>query len=371
MSARPTRVIYKIGSSLLIGQDGGARRAWLKTVVADIAEEVARGIRPIVVSSGAIALGARRLGLDGNGRESLSDAQAAASVGQIALAGLWSELLGAHELTAAQLLLTLDDMEDRRRYLNASATLDTLLERGVVPVINENDSVATDEIRFGDNDRLAARVAQAVQATRVVLLSDVDGLYDRRPDSDTHGQFMAVVERVDDDIRAMVDSGGDGTGSGVGTGGMAAKLEAARIASLAGAELVVASGLHDHPIARLRTSGVGTVFRAQRSESARKNWLGGRKTNAGSITVDAGAVEALRDGGSLLPAGVITIDGQFERSDVVEIRGPDGAPVALGMTEYDALDCAKIMGRHSSELEALLDHVPRSAVVHRNQMVLL
>ena len=362
------KIVVKIGSSLLIGQDGTPRTKWLETLVSDIAGLHQKGSAIIIVSSGSIALGARKLGLEKGGRASLADAQAAASVGQIALSSLWSELLAAQNITAAQMLLTLDDMEDRKRYLNATATLEKLLEHRAIPVINENDSVATDEIRFGDNDRLAARVAQATSADRVLLLSDVDGLYDRKPGSETEGQFIGLVETVDDRVMAMAQTE---SSSGLGSGGMVSKLEAARIANLAGIELSIISGQEDHPLQRYELTNVGTLFKASRSENARKSWLGGRLTSAGTITVDEGAATALKDGNSLLAKGIITLDGQFIRSDVVDIIGPDETVIAKGLVEYDALDCAKIIGRHSSELEALLGYSPRSAVVHRDQMVLL
>ena len=362
------KIIVKIGSSLLIDADGTPRRAWLETLVADIAKRHQDGHSVIIVSSGSIALGARKLGLDNGGRSNLSDAQAAASVGQIALSSLWSELLAAHDITAAQMLLTLDDMEDRKRYLNATATLEKLLENGAVPVINENDSVATDEIRFGDNDRLAARVGQAISADQVLLLSDIEGLYDRRLGSATEGQLITTVETVDDTIMAMADSG---SSSGLGSGGMVSKLEAARIANLAGISLSILSGEKDHPLERYAQSNVGTLFKAGDGANARKNWLGGRLTSAGTITVDAGAVAALHDGNSLLAAGITEISGEFLRSDVVEIPDPTGHIIARGLAEYDAADCAKIIGRRSAELEPLLGYAPRNAVIHRDQMVMV
>lgn len=361
-------IVVKVGSSLLVKEDGSLRREWVHTLVSDIAKRHADGASVIIVSSGAIALGARKLGLKKGGRASLSDAQAAASVGQIALSSLWSELLAGHGITAAQMLLTLDDMEDRKRYLNATATLEKLLENRAVPVINENDSVATDEIRFGDNDRLAARVAQAASADRVILLSDIDGLYDRSENSETEGQFIGLVEQVDDRIMAMADGS---TSSGLGSGGMISKLEAARIANLAGIEMSIISGKEDHPLERYALTNVGTLFKANGNANARKSWLGGGLTSAGTITVDAGAAAALNEGGSLLSAGIITIDGQFDRSDVVEILDPEGKVIARGLAEYNALDCAKIIGRRSSEHEVLLGYTPRSAVVHRNQMVMV
>lgn len=368
LSSASKKTVVKIGSSLLIGEDGSPRREWLKTLISDVAELHANGTSIIIVSSGSIALGARKLGLEKGGRANLADAQAAASVGQIALSSLWSELLADHDITAAQMLLTLDDMEDRKRYLNATATLERLLEKRAIPVINENDSVATDEIRFGDNDRLAARVAQAASADRVLLLSDVDGLYDRTPGSESEGQFIGLVEAVDDRVMAMAQTE---SSSGLGSGGMVSKLEAARIANLAGIELSIISGQEDHPLERYELTNVGTLFKANRAENARKSWLGGRLTSSGTITVDDGCAAALKDGNSLLPAGIITIDGQFSRSDVVDIITQDDTHVARGLVEYDALDCAKIIGKHSSQLEVLLGYSPRSAVVHRDQMVLL
>lgn len=369
MTVTPAEIIVvKVGSSLLVGEDDVLRREWLQTLVSDIAKRHTNGASIIIVSSGSIALGAHKLGFEKGGRASLADAQAAASVGQIALSSLWSELLAAHSITAAQMLLTLDDMEDRKRYLNASATLEKLLENRAIPVINENDSVATDEIRFGDNDRLAARVAQAASANRVLLLSDVDGLYDRTAGSETEGQFIGLVEQVDERIMAMADGS---SSSGLGSGGMTSKLEAAQIANLAGIELSIISGKEDHPLERYALSNVGTLFKASGNANARKSWLGGRLTSAGTITIDTGAVTALAEGSSLLAAGIITLEGQFERSDVVEIADPDGRIIARGLAEYDALDCAKIIGHRSSELEALLGYAPRSAVVHRNQMVLV
>lgn len=361
-------IVVKIGSSLLVGDDAAVRRSWLQTLVADIAKRHQEGVSVIIVSSGSIALGARKLGLEKGGRSSLADAQAAASVGQIALSSLWSELLAEHEITAAQMLLTLDDLEDRKRYLNVTATLEKLLENRSVPVINENDSVATDEIRFGDNDRLAARVAQAASADHVYLLSDVDGLYDRTTGSETEGQFIGLVEQVDARIMAMADGS---SSSGLGSGGMTSKLEAARIANLAGIELSIISGKEDHPLERYCRTDIGTLFKANGNANARKSWLGGRLTSEGTITIDSGAATALGEGNSLLAAGIIAIEGQFERSDVVEIANSDGRVIARGLAEYDALDCAKIIGRRSSELEALLGYAPRSAVVHRNQMVLV
>ncbi len=362
------RTIVKIGSSLLVDGDGNVRRPWLTTLVADLVAARAADQEIVIVSSGAIALGARRLGLAKGGRASLEDAQAAAATGQIALSQCWAELLGERELTAAQILVTLDDLEDRRRYLNASATIERLLGLGVVPVINENDSVATAEIRFGDNDRLAARIAQAVRAERVILLSDVDGLYTADPVHDAKATRIETVRRVDARIAAMA---GKGTSSGMGSGGMASKIEAARIANAAGADLVIVSGLHDHPLARLSEGGCGTTFLASRKTSGRKAWLAGRLTVKGRVHVDEGAERALRRGASLLPAGAIRIEGRFRRGDVLDVVGPGGAVIARGLAEYDREEALAICGKRSDALEKLLGHAPRAAMVHRDHMVML
>jgi glutamate 5-kinase len=321
----------------------------------------------VIVSSGAIALGARRLGLEKGGRANLADAQAAASVGQIALAGIWSDLLAAKGLTAAQMLLTLDDFEDRRRYLNAAATLSRLLEAGAVPVINENDSVATSEIRFGDNDRLAARVAQAAGAQGVVLLSDIDGLYDRNP-ADEGAVHLPEIRELTDDVRAMADGS---SASGMGSGGMAVKLEAARIACLAGIPLAIISGKVAAPLTAWEHGARGTLFHPQRSENARKSWLGARQSAAGSVSVDVGAVGALGRGSSLLPAGVTAVDGVFARGDVVDILDPDGVAIARGLAEYDAAEARAIMGLRKEDIAEILGYAPRSALIHRDQLVLL
>lgn len=360
------RLVVKVGSSLLVGKEG-VRRGWLEGLVAEIAAAKARGQEVIVVSSGSIALGAARLGLEKGGRGSLADAQAAAAVGQIALSGLWADLLGAHGITAAQLLLTLEDLEDRRRYLNATATLTRLLDAGAVPVINENDSVATQEIRFGDNDRLAARVAQAAQASAVLLLSDVDGLFDRNP-AEPGATRLAEVRGVTAEIHAMATGG---SSSGMGSGGMTSKLQAAEIAERAGIALAIASGLHDAPIARATEQGIGTLFLPKRKDAGRKAWLGGRLRLKGALVIDAGAARALGKGSSLLAAGIVSVEGEFQRGDAVAVRDEAGTVLAHGLAEYDALECARLMGHQSAEHAAILGYAPRSAVVHRDQMVVL
>ncbi|WP_375397652.1 glutamate 5-kinase [uncultured Sphingomonas sp.] len=357
------RLIVKIGSALLVDGGGGVRRGWLAGITADIAARARAGQQVAVVSSGAIALGAGRLGLAKGGRASLEDAQAAAAVGQIALSQVWAEVLAAEGLTAAQMLVTLGDLEDRRRYLNAAATLDRLLSLGVVPVINENDSVATAEIRFGDNDRLAARVAQAAAAQGVVLLSDVDGLFDRNP-ADPAARRIDRVERIDAAIEAMADTR---SASGMGSGGMVSKIAAARIANAAGAHLAIASGQIDRP---LSTPAPHTLFVAEKSAPARKAWLAGGLTARGTIHIDAGAARALKDGASLLAAGAIRLEGDFSRGDPVAIAGPDGT-MARGLAEYDADDARRLLGCRSEEHAALLGYAPRTALVHRNHMALI
>ena len=361
-------LVVKVGSALLVAADGTVRREWLGSLVDDIAAQVALGQRIVIVSSGAIALGARRLKLPKGGRASLEDAQAAAATGQIALSQCWAELLGDHGMTAAQMLVTLDDLEDRRRFLNASATLRRLIALNVVPVINENDSVATEEIRFGDNDRLAARIAQAAGASGVVLLSDVDGLYTANPRHDPDARLVEQVARIDARIRAMADGG---SASGMGSGGMLSKLEAARIATSAGAHLAIANGTLDHPLARLAATGRATVFTAGKQGKGRKLWLAGRITARGRITVDAGAEAALARGSSLLAAGATAVEGRFGRGDVIEIISATGETIARGLTEYDAADAARIIGLRSDAIAEVLGHAPRSALVHRDQMVML
>ncbi|MEM6857252.1 MAG: glutamate 5-kinase [Pseudomonadota bacterium] len=363
-AAHTKRLVVKIGSALLV--EGGEPRArWLASLIADIAEARERGSEIIIVSSGAIALGAARLGLKRGGRASLADAQAAASVGQVALAQLWAQALERHDLTAAQMLVTLGDLEDRRRYLNASATLDRLIEAGAVPVVNENDSVATEEIRFGDNDRLAARVAQAANAGGVLLLSDVTGLYDRDP-SEADATLIQRVEGVTPEIIAMA---GEGSGSGLGSGGMRAKLQAARIAERAGVTLGIIDGRGDHPLTTLRETGRGTIFLPVRSDTGRKSWLGGRLAIEGVLSVDAGCAKALADGASLLAAGLTEVTGDFQRGALVGLHGPKGERLGQGLVEYSAEECRAILGKRESEQEAELGYAPRAAVVHRDHMV--
>jgi glutamate 5-kinase len=360
------RIVVKIGSALLVGA-GQAREDWLTHMARDLASLRGAGAQVIVVSSGAIALGAARLALPKGGRGSLADAQAAAAVGQIALADLWSRALGAEGITAAQMLLTLGDLEDRRRYLNASATLDRLLEAGVIPVINENDSVATEEIRFGDNDRLAARVAQAASADLVLLLSDVNGLYDRDP-REAGAVLIPTVDAVTPEVMAMASGA---SSSGLGSGGMVSKLQAAQIATRAGIALAILNGTHDAPIARALAEGTGTLFLPVSAASARKAWLGGRLAPAGELRVDKGCAEALRSGASLLAAGVVGVSGQFRRGDLVSVLSLKGERLAQGLAEYDAAEMQLIAGRRAEDQAERLGYAPRSCVIHRDHMVLL
>ena len=362
--AQCKRLVIKIGSSLLV-QDGKPARGWIEGLAHDLRDLRERGCEIILVSSGAIALGAARLGLPGGGRSSLADAQAAASVGQVALAQLWANALDKHGLIASQILVTIGDLEDRRRYLNASATLERLIEAGAVPVVNENDSVATEEIRFGDNDRLAARVGQAAGAQGVLLLSDVAGLYDRNP-ADEGAQLIETVEGVTPEIIAMA---GEESGSGIGTGGMKAKLQAARIAERAGIALGIIDGRQESPISKLAETGRGTIFLPVRSDNARKAWLGGRLAPEGVLTVDAGCVEALGKGASLLAAGLTEIEGDFQRGALVSLHGPKGERLGQGLVEYSAAECRAILGLSAGEQEVRLGYAPRAAVVHRDHMV--
>ena len=361
------RVVVKIGSALLVDAEAAApRAAWLASVAADILALRMAGTEVIVVSSGAIALARRSLKLDGRLR--LEEQQAAASVGQIRLAQAWSEALSARGLVAAQLLLTAEDTEARRRYLNARATLETLLGLGCVPVINENDAVATAEIRFGDNDRLAARVAGMVAADTLVLLSDIDGLYTSDPRRDSTATHIPVVAALTPEIEAM---GGDPP-PGFSSGGMRTKLAAARIATGAGVAMAIAPGVAEHPLARLRDGGRCTWFPPTTdARSARKGWILGTLAPQGRLVVDAGAERALARGGSLLPAGVRAVEGRFERGDAVDVAGPDGTALARGLAGYGAAEMARIAGHRSEAIFAILGWSGRDEVIHRDDLVLL
>ena len=365
---RARRIVVKIGSSLLADEDGRVREAWLDGLASDLARLRARGQQAIVVTSGAIALGRRALGLTRRPQR-LEEKQAAAAVGQIVLAHAYQERLGRHGLAIGQILITLDDTEDRRRYLNARATLDTLLREGVMPVVNENDTVATGEIRFGDNDRLSARVAVMATAETLVLLSDIDGLYTADPRRDPAARHLPVVEAITPEVEAMAG----GAGSGVGTGGMASKLVAAGMATAAGCSVVLAKGLVERPLAAAEAEGARvTLFPARLSaRRARKEWIAASLGVSGALTVDSGALAALRGGSSLLPAGVVAVEGEFGRGDAVLVRAQDGAAVAKGLVAYDASDARRLLGRRTDEIEAALGWRGRDELVHRDDLVLL
>jgi glutamate 5-kinase len=361
------RLVVKVGSALLVdaGQ-GRLNRAWLESFAADVAQMHKRGQEVILVSSGAIALGRRHLGL-GDGKLKLEESQAAAAVGQIRLAHAYKELLDEHGITVAQILLTLGDTEQRRRYLNARGTLGMLLALRAVPVINENDTVATAEIRYGDNDRLAARVAQMVGADCLVLLSDIDGLYSANPHHEPDARFIPRVLDITPEIEAMAG----GAGSPMGSGGMQTKIAAAKIAVGAGCHLCIAEGAHPHPLKRIEDGARCTWFVPSSTPVAtRKQWIAGTLKPAGELAVDAGAVRALMRGKSLLPAGVVRTLGRFERGDAVSIVGPDGTEVARGLCAYSDGDAARIIGRKSMEIEQVLGFRGRDEIVHRDDLVL-
>ncbi len=378
MAARPSilaspllqarRVVVKVGSALLVDQDTGRlNRTWLETLVEDLLLLRKRGQQVIVVSSGAIALGRRHLGL-AKGSLRLDESQAAAAVGQIRLAHAYKELLEASNVTVAQVLLTLEDSERRRRYLNARATLESLLALGALPVINENDTVATAEIRYGDNDRLAARVAQMSGADCLVLLSDVEGLFTSDPNKDPNAQFVQQVRQITPQIEAMAGA----SASAVGSGGMTTKIMAAKIAVAAGCHMCIASGHQKHPVSRLEEGARCTWFVPHATPAtARKQWIAGTLRPAGAITIDKGALKALREGKSLLPAGVVAARGRYERGDTVSVLGDDGTEVARGIISYSDVDAARIMGRKSSEIEGILGFRGRDELIHRDDLVIL
>jgi glutamate 5-kinase len=359
-------LVVKIGSAL-VADGANPRTGWMDGVAADVAAARARGTAVILVSSGAIALARRSLGLT-QPKLRLEEKQAAAAVGQIRLAQAWATALSAHGMTAAQMLLTLEDTENRRRYLNARATLTTLLGLGCVPVINENDSVATSEIRFGDNDRLAARVAEMVQADRLLLLSDIDGLYTADPRTNPAAEHIPVVPQLTPAIEAM---GGEPP-PGYSSGGMRTKLVAARIATQAGCAMAIALGSTPNPIEAVVGGARCTWFLpAPEGRSARKRWIAGSLAPLGTLTVDAGAARALTGGRSLLPAGITGVDGGFDRGDPVMVCGPDGGALAQGLCAYSADDMRRIAGHRSEEIEALLGWRGRDEAIHRDDLVVL
>lgn len=364
------RIVVKIGSALLVDDEGAIRRQWLADLARDIADGHAHGSEIMIVSSGAIAVGRRLLNLQRGPRNRalrLEESQAAAATGQIRLAHAWQDALGKHQMTVAQILLTLDDTENRRRYLNARGTLATLLKLRVVPVINENDTIATDEIRFGDNDRLAARVAQMTGADTCIILSDVDGLYSADPATNSDARHIAEVTAITPEIEAMAGA----TSSADGSGGMVTKLAAARIAVGAGCRLIIADGSTGSPLQAIRSGARCTTFLPTANpRTARKHWIAGSLNPAGEIVVDAGALRALHQGRSLLPAGVVSVAGAFERGDLVLVQAPDGTTVGRGLSAYSAADAALILGHKSSEIERLLGYRGREEMIHRDDLVL-
>jgi glutamate 5-kinase len=362
------RVVIKVGSALLAdAATGTVKRDWLQTLAADIAELRGRGQEVILVSSGAIALGRRQLAVPA-GRLKLDEKQAAAAVGQISLAHAWTEVLGQHGLTVAQILLTPGDTEQRRRYLNARNTMRTLLKLGAIPVINENDTVATAEIRYGDNDRLAARVAQMISADCLILLSDVDGLYTADPTRDPKAQFIPEIRVITPEIEGMAG----GSSSAVGTGGMATKVVAAKIAVGAGCHMCVALGRELHPVRRIAEGARCSWFYPSASPGTmRKQWIAGTLQPAGELFVDDGAIVALRHGKSLLPAGVTRVAGHFQRGDALIVRDSAGKEIARGLVAYSSGDAERLRGRKSSEIDALLGFHGRAEIIHRDDLVLV
>ncbi|WP_134725866.1 glutamate 5-kinase [Paracoccus luteus] len=360
--AAARRLVVKIGSALLVGPDG-LRDDWLRGLCADVADWRRRGADVVLVSSGSIALGRRVLALPA-GTLTLEQSQAAAAVGQIRLARAYEEMLAPHGVTTAQVLVTLEDTENRRRYLNSRATMETLLGLGVVPIVNENDTVATDEIRFGDNDRLAAAIAVTCGADQLALLSDVDGLYTANPKTDPDARHLPVIDRLTPEIEAM---GGDPV-SGLSKGGMKTKLMAARTAIGGGCAMAIAEGSVLRPLSAVAGGAQVTWFLPESDpRAARKRWIAAMKPR-GEVVIDAGAAAALAAGRSLLPAGVTGIAGVFHRGDPVTIRGPQGAALAQGLTRYDSTEAQQIAGRRSDEIGAILGHDRRSALVHRDDM---
>ncbi len=367
--ASARRIVVKVGSALLIDAATGAvDRAWLSALAEDLVELRARGQQVLVVSSGAVALGRRRLGLTSSRR--LDEKQAAAAAGQSLLMRAWEEAFEAHGVIPAQLLLTRDDTEQRNRWLNARATVEALLEIGALPVVNENDTVATEELRYGDNDRLAARAAQLARADVLVLLSDVDGLYTADPRRDPAARHIPMVDELTPEILAMAT--GANAEAGVGTGGMATKLEAARIARAAGCATVIGQGDRPHPLIAIANGATATAVAAPASPAAAyKQWIAGSLSHRGAVVVDAGAADALGRGKSLLPSGVTASEGEFRKGDCIQVRDLAGKTLAVGVTAYDAVDVERIRGRRSAEIEATLGYRGPAEVIHRDDLVAL
>ncbi len=361
------RIVVKVGSSLLVDPVKGPKTAWLCALADDLATLHQRGADVLVVSSGAIALGRSVLKYP-KGALTLDRSQAAAAVGQISLARIWSEALGNHAIAAGQILITPQDTEERRRYLNARATLDELLAQRAVPVINENDTVATVEIRYGDNDRLAARVATMAGADLLILLSDIDGLYTAPPQANPHATLIPVVPRITPEIEAMAG----GAASELSRGGMTTKIEAAKIAVAGGAHMIIANGKRLNPVRAIADGAACTWFLTPSDPvRARKRWIGGTLDIKGTLSVDDGAAAALRSGKSLLPAGIRQIEGEFERGDAVLVRTLAGTEIARGLAGYDVQEARAILGANSRDILRILGYAGRSAMIHRDDMVLI
>lgn len=361
------RLTIKIGSALLVDIKGKLRAAWLADLAADIATLKAGGCEVVIVSSGAIALGRGLLGLSAL-TLTLEQSQAAASAGQIALSQAWAEALGRHAIVTGQILITPNITEERRYYLNARTTIATLLGLGAIPIINENDSVATAEIRYGDNDRLSARVATMIEADCLVLLSDVDGLYTAPPAKDPTAAHLPVIKAITPAIEAMAG----GAASHLSRGGMTTKVEAGKIATQAGTAMIIAKGTESHPLKALTEGGRHTLFLpAQSRAQARKRWIMGTLAVAGTLQVDAGAARALLSGKSLLPIGVTKVNGEFGRGDAIAVLGPDGAEIARALVGLDSDEARLVMGKRSDAVVELLGAGNRAALVHRDNMVLV
>lgn len=363
------RIVIKVGSALLVDRDSGLKDNWLNSLCDDISKLVANDAQVLLVSSGAIALGRNVLNLP-NKPLKLDESQAAAAVGQIELGRAWSQALSEYDLVAGQILLTLNDTEGgagRRSYLNARDTIARLLDLSAIPVVNENDSIATSEIRYGDNDRLAARVATMMNADLLILLSDIDGLYTAPPNDDPEAKLIPIVEDITPEIESMAGS----AGSELSRGGMVTKVEAAKIATRAGTDMIITSGTRNNPIAALQSGEPATLFKAlPTSGGARKKWIAGQLQTEGSVVLDDGAVTALQKGNSLLPAGVVSVNGDFARGDVVTLNTKSGVVLGQGLVGYDAGEADLIKGANSSELEQLLGYAGRPALIHRDDMAL-
>ncbi len=360
------RIVIKCGSALLV-ENGKVRDEWLASMAADIAGLKTIGKEILIVTSGAVALGRKRLGLN-SGKLKLEEKQAAAAAGQIVLMQAWQKAFETHAIVCAQTLLTAYDTERRRNWLNARNTFDALFQMGAIPIVNENDTIATEEIRYGDNDRLAARVAQMIGAETLVLLSDIDGLYDKNPREFKDAAHIATIETIDENVFAM--AGGANTIAGMGSGGMRTKIDAALIATSAGASVIIADGRNQNPLQSIQNGARHTLFKAAIDpHTARLSWLSHNLKPQGAFVIDEGARKALLGGASLLPIGVKSLEGSFERGDAVAIKSAKGDIIARGICAYNSADAAMIIGKKSGEIEEILGYSGRPALVHRDDMV--